>query len=147
MKVHAVFVSILIGLFSVSCNAELSEEMRILLKEKVDKCKTMEELSDVDVSRFFNGDAPETLKGKCLISCLQESVGLIKDGQVQSAAGFELGKMLFGDNENVLSMIKNVQDECATITDPDRCEMAFKRMSCAKETVQKHGLTPPREMI
>lgn len=151
--------------------------MRTLLKQKLDKCKSIENLSDVDVSRFLNGDTPETLKGKCLISCLQEAVGLVRihyfsgkyrqklkkifillnqchfhncqiqDGQVQPAAGFELGKMLFGDNENVVSAIKKVQDECASISDADRCEMAFKRMSCAKETVKKYGLVPPREMI
>lgn len=55
--------------------------------------------------------------------------------------------MLFGNDEKGLSVVEKVQAECATIDDPDRCELAFKRMSCAKQTAQKHGFVPPREMI
>lgn len=70
-----------------------------------------------------------------------------KNGEVQLKGSLELGKMLFGSDEKVNIVLKNIRDDCASITDPDRCELAFKRMTCAKETAQKGGLVVPNEMI
>lgn len=70
-----------------------------------------------------------------------------KGGQVQSEGAKKLGQMLFGNNDEVLSVVEKVYAKCSTISDPDRCEVSFKRMSCARDTAQKYGLTTPREMI
>lgn len=70
-----------------------------------------------------------------------------KNGEVQLKGSLELGKLLFGNDDNVYVVLAKVRDECAPISDPDRCELAFKRMTCAKEIAQKGGLVVPSEMI
>lgn len=66
---------------------------------------------------------------------------------VQIKGSLELGKMLFGSDDIVTVVLAKIRDDCAPITDPDRCELAYKRMICAKETAQKGGLVVPNEMI
>ena len=66
---------------------------------------------------------------------------------MQPEGARKLGQMLFGNNADVLTVLEIVHTECASLNDPDRCELSFIRMSCAKKVAEKHGLNPPREMI
>lgn len=66
---------------------------------------------------------------------------------MQPEGARKLGEMLFGTNDDVLNVLEKIHAECAPISDADRCELSFKRMSCAKKVAEKHGLNAPREMI
>lgn len=147
--------------------------MTAQIKQRLNECKTTEGASDDDVSAFLAGNIAPSSKGKCLIACMQEAFGLVwnwfkkcktnfnyksvkiiffysnkvKGGQVQPDVGLKLGQMLFGNGDHVLSALEKVHIECAPINNPDRCELAFMRMSCARDTAKKNGLNPPREMI
>lgn len=66
---------------------------------------------------------------------------------MQKDGSIKVGKMLFGDGENLLPFLGKVRDECASLSEPDRCEMAFKRMTCAKGVAEKNGIVVPLEMI
>ncbi|XP_055303251.1 general odorant-binding protein 28a-like [Sitodiplosis mosellana] len=146
MEIHVVCIVILSAIV-LSCHAQLTDEMKAHFKQQIAECKNTEDANDDDVTRFLAGDKPTTLKGKCLISCMQEAFGLTKGGQVQREGARKLGQMLFGNNDEVLSVLEIVRAECASLTDPDRCEASYKRMSCAKTVAEKHGLKTPREMI
>lgn len=62
------------------------------------------------------------------------------DGELQLDKAIELGKKAFGNDDQTVETITQIHEECATIVDPDRCEIAHKRFMCAKEGAEKHGL-------
>lgn len=66
----------------------------------------------------------------------------IKDGIVQLGPTIEIGKLTFGNDEKTVNIIKQMHEECASIQDPDRCEVAHARFTCAKNTAKKYGLVP-----
>lgn len=70
-----------------------------------------------------------------------------KGGQIYPEGAAKLGKMLFGSTDDVLNILEKVSAVCRSVSDPDRCELAFKRLSCARDTAKKYGLIAPQEMI
>lgn len=65
--------------------AELPEQIKAQLQQKINECKGVEGASDDDVARFLSGDPPSNIKGKCILSCLQEGFGLVSNVQIISS--------------------------------------------------------------
>lgn len=49
-------------------------------------------------------------------------------------------KMMYGDDEAKLQTTRDISGECATVTDSNRCEAAFKILECTKHAHQTRGL-------
>lgn len=55
------------------------------------------------------------------------------------SAAVELAKTALGDNDPRVASAKAVAEDCAGITDADRCEAAAKIFACSIEAGKKHG--------
>lgn len=64
----------------------------------------------------------------------------MKDGVLQIDVANEIAKKAFGSDEQTVAIITKINEECAALEDPDRCEVAHKRFVCAKEGAEKNGL-------
>lgn len=51
-----------------------------------------------------------------------------------------MASKVFKDNEALIKVTKEVTETCASITDPDRCEMAVKAMKCSHDEIDKRGI-------
>lgn len=56
-------------------------------------------------------------------------------------------KAMFKDNEAMIKMTAEVATVCVAVTDPDRCEMAFKEMKCTHDEINKRGMTFAEYML
>ncbi|XP_031638803.1 uncharacterized protein LOC116350935 [Contarinia nasturtii] len=137
MKNFVVFIAIccIIGL-----SESISKEQRMEMFVKVAKeCAEEEGASAVDVDELVAHKSASEKGGKCIRACLAETVGMIKD-QVDIEGVSNLAAMAFDGNPTKIQVAKNLANECADITDPDRCEAAAKIMECGQNAAKSRGL-------
>lgn len=48
-----------------------------------------------------------------------------------------MAKTHFDLNDEQLAKAEKIHTTCASLTDPDKCEMAFKRIICIHQTAEK----------
>lgn len=47
-------------------------------KEMIENCKNKEKATDDDVKTVSSREVPQTATGKCLVACLQETMGVVR---------------------------------------------------------------------
>lgn len=132
--------------------AEKSTEERV---KELKECQEQEKATDEEIQAFRTHKLPPS--GKCLAACVYEKAGgvsqlvfvlfvtihlrlffehniysrmQIKDGKIDSdtiKANFSKEK---GDNEKFNKAV----DTCQSITNSDRCELAFQFLECMKKS-------------
>lgn len=105
-------------------------------------CQTKEGASDVDLQQLMQRELPSTHTAKCLHTCIMESIGLIENGKPSVESSIELAKVASDNNAQIVKLTKEVAEECATVSDHDRCEMAFKMITCSMEATKQRGFDP-----
>lgn len=63
----------------------------------------------------------------------------LNDRKVDVGAAVELAKTAIGENDPRVATAKAVAEDCADVTDPDRCEAATKIFMCSIEAGKKRG--------
>lgn len=90
----------------------------------------------------WNGKSEFFLKSKCDFDDFVVAILFqVKDGVLQQNVAVELGKKAFGSDEATVEKIKHIHEDCANISNPDRCEAANLRFNCAREAAEKVGLS------
>lgn len=51
----------------------------------------------------------------------------------------DMAKMVLKDEKKV-NTAREIATECGGVTDPDRCELAYKMMDCAVKAAEKRGI-------
>lgn len=124
------------------------------------ECAGKEGATDDDVAEAMSYKMPSTPIGKCLHACIASAVGIvslinfsnlnvrrnifqtfqIKDNHVDIEATVEMAKSAYGTDEDQSKIVREISNECASITDADRCEATFKIMKCYEQAVKSRGL-------
>lgn len=68
--------------------------------------------------------------------------GQIKDGKASHEGAIEITKKVHAGDEKALAVTNQVAADCKEVADGDRCELAFKMITCSKESLIKQGLDP-----
>lgn len=50
----------------------------------------------------------------------------------------------FGEDEKIIATITDIFNDCESIDDPDRCELAAKYMECSMNAAIKRGIDPKK---
>lgn len=107
----------------------------------VEECKSQEGATDADVDAAMNHESPNSRGLKCMHACMHEKLGIIKDGVVSIDGTLEFSKKAFGeDATDAINMAKDIATECASITDPERCELSAKHYDCVQKAMEKRGV-------
>lgn len=88
---------------------------------------------------FREGKDPETMPQKCLITCMQELVEIIKGGEFQPENFKVLIKASVND-ESKNAIIDDIAKECVSVQEENRCEYGIKLTLCYKKTAEKNGV-------
>lgn len=77
MKFFVVLCSFVLVTLSLTAppDAKHMEMLKIILKE----CATIEGGSESDIEKMLVGDFPETETGHCMMSCVNEKIGVVRN--------------------------------------------------------------------
>lgn len=65
----------------------------------------------------------------------------MKNNQVDVERTVEVAKIAFDNDDNKVNMARELANDCAGITDEDRCEAAVKIFECGHAAIKKRGIT------
>lgn len=51
-----------------------------------------------------------------------------------------MAKMAFDNDENRVNVVRTVAEDCKSLTDGDRCELAIKVMGCAEKSARDKNI-------
>lgn len=114
------------------------------LPAQVKACQTKEGASEADVQEMMQGKLASTHKAKCLHACMMEEMGILRNGRQSPETAIAVAKQHSNNNPTIVKQTTDVTRECAAVSHPDRCEMAFKMIQCSIEVAKKHGFGPKK---
>lgn len=65
----------------------------------------------------------------------------LKYNRIDISTSMRMAKVAFSDNTEQLRIIREIIKECASVTDVDRCEAAYKIKACGELAAKARGLT------
>lgn len=65
----------------------------------------------------------------------------MKNNQVDVERTVEVAKIVFDGDSTKMQMARDLANDCAGVTDDDRCEAAVKIFECGHSAVKKRGIT------
>lgn len=65
----------------------------------------------------------------------------MKNNQVDVESTVAIADMAFDGDAKKVQMARDLANDCAGITDPDRCEAAVKIFECGHSAVKTRGIT------
>ncbi|CAG9811310.1 unnamed protein product [Chironomus riparius] len=134
-----ILLSILIvAAVTLSSQAKTREEMKAKWQALAAECQKSSGASDDDLEKIITHVKPETHEGKCMIACIFETMGVVKDGKI-CKEGLEAWQK---ESPIPAEVIQTAITECEEITDADHCEAATQIGHCFKDTLKKAGLFP-----
>lgn len=68
----------------------------------------------------------------------------IKDGKVSVEGATAFAQKVFAGNEEKINVAIDLAKDCVEVSDPDRCEFAFKLFECTLSAATKRGLDPKK---
>lgn len=140
MKViFSIFVVILLAIVALA-DSESEKENAEMLEKFASLCYGQDGTTKEDFEFvFIQGKDPETMPQKCLITCMQEKVEIIKDNKFQPETFKQITKASIDDSQHD-PIIDDIAKVCSAVTDANRCEQGMKLSLCYKETAEKHGV-------
>lgn len=68
----------------------------------------------------------------------------IVDGKVSLEGAKALGAKKYENNEKAIGIWNKIADECASVADDDKCELAAKFIDCTVKAATKLGVDPKK---
>lgn len=113
-----------------------------MVNAQAQKCQKNEGANEADLQEMMQGKLPSTNAAKCMHACMMEELGVLKDGKQSPEAAIALARRLSNNNPTVVKVTTDVTRSCASVTDLNRCEMAFKMIQCSMEASKKYAPSP-----
>ncbi|CAO1399730.1 unnamed protein product [Diamesa hyperborea] len=134
-------VALTVALFALCiCEIEAGMDKDVafeMFKGMAMKCKDQEKATEADLKTMISKKALETKTAKCLGACMLENFGLIVDGKMSKEGLMNYAKMMVDEDTEKLKMAEEIGNDCAVITDADRCELAMKLENCMIDSSKK----------
>ncbi|XP_062565501.1 general odorant-binding protein 19d-like [Armigeres subalbatus] len=132
----------LITIYSKADNTdeEKKEQAKEMIRGMAEECKKQEGASDQDVEAIIDDKTPETQVQKCFLSCFQQQFQ-ISDGKKFNKEGFmQLCGMMFGEDEEKMSIAEEVANECVGVENADHCQLSVDIKECIEKAFDKRGI-------
>ncbi|XP_031634708.1 general odorant-binding protein 19d-like [Contarinia nasturtii] len=143
MKSFYSFV-LIFGILLSNALALTPEEKHEAEKKILDECKGSVGATNNDVNSILERKTPTEYKGKCLLKCAHEKIGLIQDGKFSIDSFKAFGEKELGNDMKAVGVFNEMLDACKSITDPDLCEASAKMMDCMIKEGLKRGVDPKK---
>lgn len=78
-------VLLFVGIAIVSVKAMNKTEIQGMFRDMSQDCKEKEKATDDDVEKMIEEKYPETKEGKCLVACMQEQFGVVRNFILKSS--------------------------------------------------------------
>lgn len=137
-----------------------------MFKKVANECAVKEGGSAADIAEALEHKMPSTQTGKCMHACFGETSGFVrlnmnlitqidsfyftvfylfsttqmKDNKVNVEANVEMAKKVFDNDPLKVQTATDIANECAAVTDPDRCEAAVKIFECFLKATSSRGI-------
>lgn len=105
-------------------------------------CKGKEGATDAELEEVLAKKPPTTKGSKCLHACAHENMGMVKEGKIMIDDVKKMIEKGFDHDKKLTGIMSEVVDECGSISDPDRCELADKLFHCFADGLTKRNLDP-----
>ncbi|XP_055304108.1 general odorant-binding protein 28a-like [Sitodiplosis mosellana] len=136
------FIVLVVVCCAIGLSESLSKEQRKEMFYKVaNECATKEGGSSADVDEIAAHKPASTKGGKCVRACIFEAVGIMKNNQVDVESTANVAAMAFDGDAAKVSAARDLATACASVTDADRCEAAFKIMACGRDSAKGRGIS------
>lgn len=133
------------------------------------ECGKSENTSTTDMVELLTRKLPSSKTGKCFLACIGQTIGSvryiftidpifynsflflkmttflpiqkIKDNKVDIEINVELARKAFNGDTVKIQQALQLANDCAKVTNKDRCEAAFQIFQCAMNAGKARGLT------
>lgn len=114
--------------------------MQAKFKAKAEECGGKEGASGGDVEAVVKKQIPGSHEGKCIIACMFEGKGIMKDNKLDMGAFESMITAVLENDAGKIAIAKEIAGGCAGITDGDRCEAAAKIVDCMHQGAAAKGI-------
>nr|AXY87864.1 odorant binding protein 5 [Subpsaltria yangi] len=105
--------------------------------EIFNKCQSQINVDTSEIELMKNKEAPTSDKGKCLIACIMEEGGIIKDGKYSLDGSIAMAEAKFSGNADNLAVAKDAvqkcQGEAEAANAANKCDLALEIAKCFKK--------------
>nr|AGO81740.1 odorant-bindingn protein 7 [Nilaparvata lugens] len=107
------------------------------------KCREEAGATEDDIKNFRAQQIPSTTTGKCMLACMFNHSGLMKDDKYNSEGALKLVSQVFADNPVNLGKAKQLINGCTdeVKNENDKCEIASKIAHCTVKMTSVVGLS------
>nr|AGZ04925.1 odorant binding protein 6 [Laodelphax striatellus] len=107
------------------------------------KCRDKTSATEDDIKTFRAQQIPSTTTGKCMLACMFNHSGLMKDGKYDSEGALKLVGQVFADNPIKLGKARQLINGCTDEVkkENDKCEIASKIADCTVKMSSQVGLS------
>lgn len=105
------------------------------------ECASKEGASAADVEEYAAHKPASSTVGKCLRACVGETVGIMKNNQVDVEGVKSVTTMAFDGDAAKIEMVTGFAKACVGITDADRCEAIAKILDCGHTAAKDKGIS------
>ncbi|CAO1403010.1 unnamed protein product [Diamesa serratosioi] len=141
MKYTIALSVVLFALCIFEIKAGMDKEVAFeMFKGMAMKCKDQEKATDADLQTMVAKKALDTKTAKCLGACMLENFGLIVDGKMSKEGLMNYAKMMVDEDSEKLKVAEQICNDCAAISDADRCELAMKLENCIVASSKKRNV-------
>ncbi|XP_055300742.1 general odorant-binding protein 28a-like [Sitodiplosis mosellana] len=135
------FIVLVVIFCAIGLSECMTKDQRVELFVKMaNECAAKEGASSADVDELVVHKPASSKGGKCIRACMAENIGMIKDNHVDIDSVANVAAMAFDGNPSKIQVAKDLANECADVTDDDRCEAAAKIMECGQNAAKTRGI-------
>nr|AXY87866.1 odorant binding protein 7 [Subpsaltria yangi] len=102
--------------------------------ETLNKCQSQFNVDPSELELMKNKEAPTSDKGKCLIACIMEEGGIIKDGKYSLDGSMAFAEATFSGNADNFAVAKDTalkcQGEAEAANAANKCDLALEITKC-----------------
>ncbi|XP_055300730.1 general odorant-binding protein 28a-like [Sitodiplosis mosellana] len=136
-----ILLTIVCATIGFSEQAISKEQVIEMFKKMAEECAGKEGATAADLQEAAEKKLPSTPSGKCMHACVLEKIGFLKDNKGNMEGYVGLAKEVFGNDVANIQKATEIANECANVSDTDRCEAAFKVVKCADAAAQARGVS------
>ncbi|CAO1408955.1 unnamed protein product [Diamesa tonsa] len=116
----------------------LSKNELKIMKSVSNVCMDKEGAAKSDLSDILSLEIPATRVAKCYSACLLENIIVIKNGMFHKTGLLAIGSLAIDKDDTERSdILREMADQCESVNDDDRCELAVKLEKCFQKVIGK----------
>ncbi|XP_026482317.1 general odorant-binding protein 56d-like [Ctenocephalides felis] len=125
------FLVLSVIVLSVQGETLSKEKAEDLLHQQIEDCAKELNASKDDVDKLFKLKVPESDEGKCVVKCVYEKVGWMKNGTYDAKAKLDSFKKIHEKNTKLMENYTKMIEDCeSSAKGGNECDIAKNVMDC-----------------